>query len=156
VSGKNGLSARELGLNPRQMKFVYAYMRTGVGKTAAIEAGYSKSNAEFQAVDLLRRPNVTQAIRLLSAEALTRDVADVAELREWWTRVLRGDELDGENAPAMKDRLKASDLLGKSQGAFLERVDLTNSDGSLAPTIDVSKLSTATLKELMRAARDAQ
>ena len=80
----------------------------------------------------------------------------MAELREWWTRVLRGDELDGENAPAMKDRLKASDLLGKSQGAFLERVDLTNSDGSLAPTIDVSKLSTATLKELMRAARDAQ
>jgi hypothetical protein len=34
-----------------------------------------------------------------------------------------------ENAE-MKDRLKASELLGKSEGDFLERTEITGKDGS--------------------------
>lgn len=33
----------------------------------------------------------------------------------------------------MKDRIKASELLGKSEGDFINRLDHTSSDGSLGP-----------------------
>jgi hypothetical protein len=42
----------------------------------------------------------------------------VAERQQFWTAVLRGEE-----SAEMKDRLKASELLGKCQGDFIERVE---------------------------------
>ena len=46
------------------------------------------------------------------------------ERQEFWTRVASGEE----DAP-MKDRLKASELLGKTQMDFIQRVEHTGKDG---------------------------
>lgn len=45
-------------LNPRQQKFVLEYLKCGEGRKAAIAAGYSASNAEFQASRLLALPKI--------------------------------------------------------------------------------------------------
>ena len=51
-----------MALNARQKRFVQAYLQTGVGKEAAIQAGYSPKSAEQQASRLLSMPEV-QAYR---------------------------------------------------------------------------------------------
>lgn len=122
-----------MSLNARQKKFVLAYCRLGVGKTAAIEAGYSARSAEAQASVLLSDQKVSKAIRDQADSSRSNTIADIAELREWWSKLLRGVEEGAD----MKDRLKASDLLGKSQGAFLDRVDHSSSDGTMSPAVIV-------------------
>lgn len=51
-----------MGLNPRQKKFVQEYLRCGIGKEAAVAAGYSPKSAEQQASRLLAMSEV-QAYR---------------------------------------------------------------------------------------------
>lgn len=122
------------GLNTRQRKFVREYAKCGVGKQAAIAAGYSEKGSEQQAARLLSNARICEALRELMDQSKKRDIADVAELREFWTRVARGEvndyDANGVEKPAaLRERLKAADLLGKSQGAFLDRVAHTGPDG---------------------------
>lgn len=138
-------------LTGKQRDFVLNYVKCGVVKHAALDAGYAMSSIKATIHHLSNNPKVQAAIRELRADDDDASIATIRELRQWWTTLIRG-ERDAE----MKERLKASELLGKSQGAFLDRVDITNSDGSLAPTIDVSKLSTETLRELLKASRAAE
>lgn len=49
------------------------------------------------------------------AEEDSRRIANVRERQMFWTDMLRNEDIQP------KDRLKASELLGKSQGDFLER-----------------------------------
>jgi len=142
-------------LNGRQRDFVLRYAKSGIMKQAALEAGYSRGGITAIIYNLSKNPKVQAAIHELRADDEDATIASIKELREWWTSIIRGTGKAGEGAE-LKEQLKASDLLGKSQGAFLDRLDLTNSDGSLAPTIDVSKLSTEVLRELMRAQRAAE
>jgi len=51
-----------VALNPRQKRFVQEYLRCGIGKEAAIAAGYSQKSAEQQASRLLAMSEV-QAYR---------------------------------------------------------------------------------------------
>lgn len=142
-------------LNGRQRDFVLRYAKSGIMKQAALEAGYSRGGITAIIYNLSKNPKVQAAIHELRADDEDATIASIKELREWWTSIIRGTGKAGA-AAELKEQLKASDLLGKSQGAFLDRLDLTNSDGSLAPTIDVSKLSTEVLRELMRAQRAAE
>ena len=142
-------------LNGRQRDFVLRYAKSGIMKQAALEAGYSRGGITAIIYNLSKNPKVQAAIHELRADDEDATIASIKELREWWTSIIRGTGEAGDGAE-LKEQLRASDLLGKSQGAFLDRLDLTNSDGSLAPTIDVSKLSTEVLRELMRAQRAAE
>ena len=142
-------------LNGRQRDFVLRYAKSGIMKQAALEAGYSRGGITAIIYNLSKNPKVQAAIHELRADDEEATIASIKELREWWTSIIRGTGKAGAGAE-LKEQLKASDLLGKSQGAFLDRLDLTNSDGSLTPTIDVSKLSTEVLRELMRAQRAAE
>ena len=52
-------------LSPRELAFVVAYVTNGEnGKQAAIEAGYSERSAHVTGSQLLKRPNVVEAIEL--------------------------------------------------------------------------------------------
>ena len=139
-------------LNGRQRDFVLRYAKSGIMKQAALEAGYSRGGITAIIYNLSKNPKVQAAIHELRADDEDATIASIKELREWWTSIIRGTGRAGKGAE-LKEQLKASYLLGKSQGAFLDRLDLTNSDGSLTPTVDVSKLSTEVLRELMRAQR---
>lgn len=118
-------------LTPRQTKFVAAYARCGVAERAAIEAGYSQRTARGSATRLLANAGVRAELDRLATAADARDIADLIERRHWWTSVMRDAQRD------MKDRLRASELLGKSFGDFLDRHDHTSSDGSMTPAPSV-------------------
>ena len=57
----------------------------------------------------------------------TLAIADREERQAWWTAVMRG-EPDG-TAPTLSERLRASELLGRAQGDFVERREVTGRDG---------------------------
>lgn len=56
-------------LNIREEKFVAAYIRTGVGKEAAIEAGWSPRSAENIAWRKLKDPRIKAAVDAARADA---------------------------------------------------------------------------------------
>lgn len=104
-------------LNARQQAFVDAY--DGDGVAAARKAGYSGTPEvlAITASKLLRVPKVREAIEARRATATKANIASREERQGFWTSVMR--DQDGP----MFDRLKASELLGKSEADFLERHD---------------------------------
>jgi len=113
----------------KQQRFVEAYC--GNATEAAIKAGYSAKTAYSIGEEILKKPEIMLAIQKRETKAIRAIVADREELQAFWTTIVKDAEL------VMRDRLKASELLGKSLGMFLERVDLTNTDGNLKPTINI-------------------
>lgn len=107
----------ERPLTPKQLAFVAAYVRGKAAQAAAIEAGYSKATARASAHTWLRKPRFAAAVAAMKAEKLREDIANADELRRVWTQILRDPK------EVTRDRLKAAELLGKSQGMFLERVE---------------------------------
>lgn len=102
-------------LNIKQRAFVDAFK--GNATLAAIEAGYPRTSASKAGQRMLANPKVRHAIRIRDELSPPPAVADRKERQSFWTTVLRDEEKD------MRDRLKASELLGKSSGDFLERVE---------------------------------
>jgi len=123
-------------LTEKQRKFVEAFMGPAKGNAteAARIAGYSGSDATLRNAGsrLLTNANISEAIK----ERQESDplVADREERQRFWSEVMRNDQAD------MKDRLKASEILGKSQADFTERIDHTTG-GESFETINVSIVS---------------
>ncbi len=110
-------------LSERERRFVEHYMGAAAGNAtqAARLAGYSKTTAEKQASRLLGKVGVQQAIT-------ERTNADPAvwtrrERQAFWTAVASGT--GRFTTASLHDRLKASELLGKSQADFVERHEHT-------------------------------
>lgn len=103
-------------LTARQQAFVEAY--AGNATAAALAAGYSERSARSQGQRLLTNDDIKDAIKAREAQRLAPTIATRQERQEFWTSVLRSED------EAMKDRLKAAELLGKSEGDFLERVEM--------------------------------
>lgn len=97
----------------------------GNATQAARLAGYKGSEITLATTghEVLRNPKVAAAI----AERVAQDPAIATrEARQaWWSKVM--DDPKGD----MKDRLRASELLGKSQADFIARQQVEHS-GSLA------------------------
>lgn len=107
------------GLTEKQRRFCEAFAENGGrAEPAAKEAGYAKPNVEGSR--LLDNARVRAALELLRQATTSQKIATREERWEFWTAMMRGKE-PGEP----KDRLKASELLGKSQGDFIDRVDAT-------------------------------
>lgn len=113
---KGGVVVANGKLTAKQQAFVEAY--AGNATTAALAAGYSKKTAAFIGAENLKKPQIQDAIKAREARRLAPTIATRQERQEFWTSVLRSED------EAMKDRLKAAELLGKSEGDFLERVEM--------------------------------
>jgi phage terminase small subunit len=107
--------AKSRGLTARQRAFVEAY--AGNATDAARKAGYKGSDATLSVTGhyLLRNPKVREAIEKRTSRDSAKRIATREERQEFWTRVMRDDKAE------MRDRLKASELLGKSGADFIER-----------------------------------
>jgi len=110
-------------LTDKQQRFADVFM--GNATQAAIDAGYSEKTAEVQGSRLLRNVKVLEAIKNRQMERKTSTIASREEIQQFWTDVMTG--LESED---MKDRLKASELLAKSEGYFLDRHEVTGKDGA--------------------------
>lgn len=116
-------------------------------------AGYTGANSYLKqkANELLRDPDIIEAIKNRDKFRVTTDkaIADRLERQALWTAIMRNndpylkDQVDANGIPIPEEniplttRLKASELLGKSEADFTEKVDVT---GNLTIT-DVIKRS---------------
>ena len=102
-------------MTEKQQRFIDCYC--GNATKAALQAGYTKTSAGEMGKRLLQNPEVVAAIQARQEAERSDRIATRQERQAFWTRVMY------DKAERMVDRLKASELLGKSEGDFLERVE---------------------------------
>jgi phage terminase small subunit len=119
-------------ITEKQKKFCDFYLQTFNGTQSAIKAGYSEDTAPEQASRLLTNVNVSEYIKERSQQASNNRIMTVTELKEFWTGTAKG-EIDGAD---YKDRLKASELLGKAEALFVERL---KHEGTVSISSELSK-----------------
>ena len=127
-------------LTPLQQRFVDAY--DGNATQTAIAAGYSKKTARFMGHENLTKPHILAEIRSREVKRRTPMIATREERQAFWTATMRNAKAE------MRDRLKASELLGKSEADFLDRVEASGTGG--APLLVMSAEMTS---EAVRRAR---
>lgn len=101
-------------LTYKQQLFVDYY--AGNATEAAIQAGYSKKSAGLIGAENLKKPAIAAAIDAKLQEARSKAISSRADRQAFWTAVMKSRTEDTKN------RLRASELLGKSEGDFIERV----------------------------------
>lgn len=111
-----------MALNARQRAFVEAYC--GNATEAALQAGYSEKTARITAAKLLSKGNIQEALKEREDKRLASLIATREERQQFWTTLMRDEDRKEV------DRLKASELLAKSEGDFLERREVTGPNGS--------------------------
>lgn len=134
--GKGGVVMK---LTPKQQAFADYYIQTGNATEAAIKAGYSKKTARMTGCENLTKPYIITYIEEKQKEIEDERTADMVEVRVFWTESMRNPE------NRLKDRLKASELIAKTSGAFLEKIQV---DGSLNTTNPYEKLTQEQLMKL--------
>jgi phage terminase small subunit len=105
-------------LNPREQKFVHVYEGNGV--EAARTAGYAGGNVSLaaQACRMMRKPEIRRAVALRIESAVERFILTREERQELWSAIAIDTTIDAS------DRLKALELLGKSQADFTEKLEV--------------------------------
>jgi phage terminase small subunit len=114
-------------LTVKQKRFIEAY--EGNGAEAARKAGYKRESSKSKnktsiyaiASENLRKPNIIKEIEQRLNQNLTSKIADRAERQQFWTQILTDESHD------ISARLRASELLGKSEGDFLDRIQVEQS-----------------------------
>lgn len=103
-----------MALNPKQRAFVEAYV--GNATDAARKAGYTGTSHALEVTGsrLLRHAEVAAAIEARRAKASDGRIASREERQAFWSEVLRTHD-------DIHARLRASELLGKSEADFTEK-----------------------------------
>lgn len=100
-------------------------MASGNATKAAEQAGYSARTARQQGSRLLTKVDIRAAVQQRAADdplIWTRD-----DRQRFWTAVARG-AAGGYPDASLRDQLRASELLGKSQADFVERIQHSGLD----------------------------
>lgn len=133
-------------LTKRQELFAQYYC--GNATEAAIQAGYSPETATQIGHKNLKKPAIKQAIQSRMTPQIEKNIATRAERQQFWSDIMRDEHIE------TKDRLKASELLGRSEGDFLERFDHSSKDGSMSTkpiVVDLGNKSSLELAQLAKA-----
>lgn len=118
-----------MALTENQRKFVEHYC--GNAANAVISAGYNVKNRQNAAVvgsALMKKPEIIEAIKERDLKQQMRSngtvrvpgtgkIATRSDRQEWWTKIMYDEDVE------MSYRIKASELLGKTEGDFVERVE---------------------------------
>jgi phage terminase small subunit len=133
-----------LKLTELQQRFCDYYIQTGNASEAYRKAGYKAktvSSITTNANRLLTNADIQQYIAERNKAIESHRIADMVEVKEFWTNILR------DNQNEVKDRLKASEYIAKTNAAFIEKQQIT---GEMTQNIntDLSKLSVEELKQI--------
>ena len=128
-------------LTPRQKRFITEYLVDFNGAQAARRAGYSPKSANREAVRLLSKATIKNAIKEKREEIQNENIATAKDVEEFLSKAMLG-EVDEEvllnvftgdgvsevtshrRELSGKDRLKAANLLGKRYALFTEKVEV--------------------------------
>ena len=142
-------------LNPNQQIFCDEYL-IDRNATRAYRKAYpnvkSDEAAHASGAKLLRKATVSAYLAAQQEQMHRSTIADAAEIREFFTAVMRGHEPDhvpvfvakgvqelAESPPAMGLRLRAAELLGKTTGLFDSQQSGTDTSGALAAILQAVK-----------------
>ena len=116
------------GLTPKQQRFVEEFLVDLNATQAAIRAGYSEKTAGAIGVENLRKPAIRSAIeKAQKARAERTEITQDDVIR----RLVREADGAGEDTSATA-RIRATELLGKNIGMFVERQKIEHS-GNMGP-----------------------
>ena len=108
-------------LTPKQHAFCEFYISNGNASEAARLAGYSKKTSQQIGAENLLKPVVQEYIKSLTQTIASVRIATAIERQEFWTAIMRGQMPDVDSI-----QLKASEILGKAQGDFIQKVEVTS------------------------------
>lgn len=115
-------------LTEKQQRFVDYYIASGNAEEAARKAGY---NARGNTTKLLQNTTIKQAIEERNKALVSDRIADMEEVKEFWSNTLRDSEAD------LKHRLKASEYIAKTNAAFIEKQEISGgTDNTLTVVFD--------------------
>ncbi len=138
------MTVTETKLTEKQRRFVEAYMGQAAGNAteAARLAGYKGNDPTLAAVggQNLRKPSVQEAIQ--SRVVADPRIATRKDRQSLWTALMY-DETE-----ETRDRLKASELLAKSQADFVERIEHSGPGGGPVLVAAATDLRKLTLEEV--------
>ncbi len=121
-------------LSTKQKIFCELYAANGGNALqAARDAGYRQPHPT--GYENMKKPAIVEYIKSLTKDDDEKRIANLQERQRFWTGVMRGEiatgkDSDGNEVFEMKDRLKASELMGRSQMDFVEKRQV-EFDGSL-------------------------
>lgn len=111
-------------LTPKQKAFCDYFIETGNATEAARRAGYKGKNLNRIASENLSKLDIKQYIDERNKMLESKRIASITEVKEYWTKVMRGEEKDQFGLDAsLQDRTKAAELLGKTYGMFINKID---------------------------------
>ena len=106
-------------LTPKQKAFCQFYAGSGNATESARLAGYSEKSAEAIGLENLGKPRIAEYITSLAVISENKRIATATERQEFWTSVMRGD------VEVNDKQLKAADSLGKAQGDFITKLEVS-------------------------------
>lgn len=99
----------------RKEQTVINYMANGGNmKKAMIDAGYSETYADKNSKYLLGI--IGEQIKQEQEEVKADGIKTVAEIQQWWSNMM------DDYAVEARDRIRCSENLARSQGAFIDKV----------------------------------
>lgn len=120
----------DIKLKPKELKFAEEWLKTMNATQSAIKAGYSERTAYSAGNRLLKKVEVKQYIDERLAEMQESSIADTNEVMQFLSSTMRGDIPDQFGLdPALNDRLKAAELLGKRYKLFTDKQEISGADG---------------------------
>jgi len=126
-------------LTAKQQRFADYYIQTGNATESAIKAGYSKKTARSIGQENLTKPDIAKYIEEVNKKLEDERIAGMKEIKEFWTSMFRNEIAED------KDRLKASEYLAKTNGAFLDKVEHS---GNMEVNNAFADLTTEELRKL--------
>lgn len=103
-------------LTEKQKRFIDYYIETGNASEACRLAGYKGTNVDRIGHENLRKLEVyiTERLKELNNER----TASIEDIQQFWTEVLKDD------SQSMNNRLKASEMLYRGRGGFVDKVEV--------------------------------
>lgn len=120
----------DIKLKPKELKFAEEWLKTTNATQSAIKAGYSERTAYSAGSRLLKKVDVKKYIDERLAEMQENSIANTNEVMQFLSSTMRGDIPDQFGLdPALNDRLKAAELLGKRYKLFTDKQEISGADG---------------------------
>ncbi|MBF0260067.1 MAG: terminase small subunit [Desulfamplus sp.] len=129
---KTGNKSSSKALSKRQLKFIDLY--DGNAEQTAIKAGYSVKYAKRAGIRNLKNDTLRHLLEEKRQAEIKPEVMNRIQRQVFWSDIIRDESL------SIRDRLRASELLGRSEGDFLERMDLS---GETTTKIKITRLNIA-------------
>lgn len=109
-------------LTVKQKLWLDEYLKSNDYTIASRNAGYNGSNSSLKHIGYENATRLALFIQKRRAEIDERidnkNIAELEDIYEFWTETFNNP------CEETKDRLKASELLAKSKGAFVEKVEV--------------------------------